>query len=868
MKIVNKFYPHALVVLGFILVSLIYFYPVLQGKQIFQSDIAQYTGMAKEQNDFRAVENAEPYWTNSAFGGMPTYQLGANYPNDFIGKVDDVLRFLPRPADYLFLYFLGFYGLLLVLKTDPLKAFIGSIAFGFSTYMIIILGVGHNAKAHAIAYMPLVIAGFILVFQKKYIKGGLLTMFAVALEISANHFQMTYYLLIFLLILSGYFAFNFIKEKDFKGLLISCGVLLIAGIFALGANAGNLMATNEYAKYSIRDKSELTFNPDGSKNETTASMTTDYITEYSYGIAESLNLIAPRIFGGSSHENVGTDSRMYAFMVEQGVPASQAQDFVSGMPTYWGDQPIVSAPAYIGAVVFFLAVLALFIDERKIKYVFLTGALFTLVLSWGKNFSLLTNFFIEYVPLYDKFRAVSSIQVILELCFPVLAVMGLQSFFKAKDEPKLQQKALVQTGVFGLGVLVILLIAKSFFHFTGTSDQYFLESYGPDFVDALKEDRMTMYYADLLRSGFLILITFGLLYCSLKYEKIIILLSYILLLGLALLGVFFVFIVIGEKTLLTIKAFVPLISFLLAYFVWRLISIKENNQLGIVLIGILLIFDLFFVDKKYVSAKDFVSPVQIAAPFQETPADSQILKDTSVYRVFDLQGQLQGRSSYFHKTIGGYSAVRPRRMQQLYDYQIAKNNLEVLNMLNVKYVIQVDKEGNQIPAVNPDANGNAWFVGTVKLVNKPDDVMKALNTLDTKKVAVFNVHEHESKFQNARLKKAFDTTGTIKVVTYKPNYIKYKSENNGEGLAVFSEMYYKNGWNAYIDGKLTDHFPVDYVLRAMEVPAGKHTIEFKFEPQIIKTGGTITLISSIGMLLLLAGGVYFESRNSNKKTEV
>jgi len=802
LKIVNKFYPHALVILGFIFVSLIYFYPVLQGKQIFQSDIAQYTGMAKEQNDFRATENAEPYWTNSAFGGMPTYQLGANYPNDFIGKVDDVLRFLPRPADYLFLYFLGFYGLLLVLKTDPLKAFIGSIAFGFSTYMIIILGVGHNAKAHAIAYMPLVIAGFILVFQKKYIKGGLLTMFAVALEISANHFQMTYYLLIFLLILSGYFAFNFIKEKDFKGLLISCGVLLVAGIFALGANAGNLMATNEYAKYSIRDKSELTFNPDGSKNETTASMTTDYITEYSYGIAESLNLIAPRIFGGSSHENVGTDSRMYAFMLEQGVPASQAQDFVSGMPTYWGDQPIVSAPAYIGAVVFFLAVLALFIDERKIKYVFLTGALFTLVLSWGKNFSLLTDFFIEYVPLYDKFRAVSSIQVILELCFPVLAVMGLQSFFKAKDEPKLQQKALVQTGVFGLGILVILLIAKSFFHFTGTSDQYFLESYGPGFVDALKEDRMTMYYADLLRSGFLIIVTFVVL--------------------------------------------------------WMFVKNKFSQTTTLVVVGLVMIFDLFFVDKKYVSAKDFVSPVQIAAPFQETQADSQILKDTSVYRVFDLQGQLQGRSSYFHKTIGGYSAVRPRRMQQLYDYQIAKNNLEVLNMLNVKYVIQVDKDGNQIPAVNPDVNGNAWFVGAVKLVNKPDDVMKALNTLDTKKVAVFNVHEHEGKFPNARLKKPWDTTGTIKVVEYKPNYIKYKSENNGDGLAVFSEMYYKNGWNAYIDGKLTDHFPVDYVLRAMEIPAGKHTIEFKFEPQIIKTGGTITLISSIGMLILLAGGIYFE----------
>jgi len=805
LKIINKFYPHALVILGFILVSLIYFYPVLQGKQIFQSDIAQYTGMAKEQNDFRAAEHSEPYWTNSAFGGMPTYQLGANYPNDYVGKIDDVLRFLPRPADYLFLYFLGFYGLLLVLKTDPLKAFIGAIAFGFSTYLIIILGVGHNAKAHAIAYMPLVIAGFILVFQKKYIWGGLLTMFAVALEINANHFQMTYYLLIFLLILSGYFAFNFIKDKEYKPLLVAIGTLAVAGILAIGANATNLMATSEYAKFSTRSNSELTFNPDGSKKTSENALSREYITEYSYGIAESFNLIAPRLFGGSNHENVGTDSRMYSFMTEQGVPSAQAQDFVSGMPTYWGDQPIVAAPAYIGVVVFFLGVLALFIDERKIKYVFLAGALFSLVLSWGKNFSLLTDFFIDYVPMYDKFRAVSSIQVILELCFPVLAVMGIQSFFKIKDEPKQQQKALIQTGVFGLGIIVILVIAKSFFHFTGSNDTNYLESYGPGFVDALKEDRMSLYFADLLRSGFFIVVTFGIL--------------------------------------------------------WLFIKNKLAQNTTLIIIGLLMIFDLFFVDKKYVSAKDFVSPVEIAAPFQETPADSQILQDTTHYRVFEVNGNMSSaRASYFHNSIGGYHAAKPRRMQQLFDYQIAKNNLEILNMLNVKYVIQTDKEGKEIPTINPEANGNAWFVSTVKLVNKPDDVMKALDHIDTKNVAVFNVHEHEGKFKSARLKKDWDTTGTIKVIEYKPNYIKYQSNNGRDGLAVFSEMYYKNGWNAYVDGKLTDHFPVDYVLRAMEIPGGKHTVEFKFEPQIIKTGSTITLASSIGMLLLLISGIYFERK--------
>ena len=806
MKIVNKFYPHALAIIGFLIVSLLYFYPVLQGKQIYQSDIAQYTGMAKEQNDFRASDHIEPYWTNSSFGGMPTYQLGAKYPYDFIGAIDDVLRFLPRPADYLFLYFLGFYGLLLVLKTDPLKAFFGALAFGFSTYLIIILGVGHNAKAHAIAYMPLVIAGFILVYRKKYIVGGLLTMFATALEINANHFQMTYYLLIFLLILSGYFIYLDVKSKEYSTILKSLGVLAVAGIFAIGANATNLLATSEYANFSIRGKSELTYNPDGSKNTTNSAMTRDYITEYSYGVTESFNLIAPRLFGGSNHEAVGTDSKMYEFMISQGVPEGQAADFTMGLPTYWGDQPIVAAPAYIGVVVFFLGILALFIDERKIKYVFLSGAIISLLLSWGKNFPLLTNFFIDYVPMYDKFRAVSSIQVILELCFPVLAIMGLQSFFKLEKEK--QTKGLLESGTLGLGIILILFLCKSMFSFSSANDGYYLESYGPQFVEALKGDRMSLYSADLLRSGFFILLVAGVL--------------------------------------------------------WLFIKNKIAQNTAIILVGLFMVSDLFFVDKKYVSAKDFVSGRDVEVPFHEKPSDTQILKDTTHYRVFEAGDLMGARTSYFHKSIGGYSAVRPRKVQQLFDYQLAKNNLDILNMLNVKYVIQTDKEGKEFPIVNPDANGNAWFVNDVKLVNKANDEMKMLDKFDTKRAAIFNIHLYGDKFKNARLKRNLDTSGTIKLKVYKPNYLKYTSTNGKEGLAVFSEIYYENGWNAYIDGVKTDHFPVDYVLRAMIVPGGEHTIEFKFEPQVIKTGSIITLISLAGMLLLVIGGVYFERKKESK----
>ncbi|NRT15683.1 hypothetical protein HNP99_002040 [Flavobacterium sp. 28A] len=802
MKILNKFYPHALAVLGFVIISLIYFYPVLQGKQIFQSDIVQYTGMAKEQNDFRASDHVEPYWTNSSFGGMPTYQLGAKYPHDYVGAIDDALRFLPRPADYLFLYFLGFYGLLLVLKIDPLKAFFGALAFGFSTYMIIILGVGHNAKAHAIAYMPLVIAGVILVFQKKYVLGGLLTMFAAALEINANHFQMTYYLLLFLLLLSAYFIYKNVKDKQYKSLLKSFGFLAIAGILAIGANATSLLATAEYTGFSIRSKSELTYNPDGTANTTNSAMTRDYITEYSYGVMESFNLIAPRIFGGSNNENVGKDSEMYELMLGKGVPEAQAADFVSGMPTYWGDQPIVAAPAYIGVVVFFLGILALFIDERKIKYVFLSGAIASLLLSWGKNFPALTDFFIDYIPMYDKFRAVSSIQVILELCFPVLAVMGLQSFFKLEKDK--QWKPLWQSGAIGLGIIVILFLSKGMFSFSGSSDGYYMESYGSEFVDALKSDRKSLFSADLLRSAFFILLVAGVL--------------------------------------------------------WLFIKNKIAQNTAIILVGLFMVSDLFFVDKKYVSDKDFVSSRQVEVPFQETPADNQILQDTTVYRVFEVQNLMGARTSYFHKSIGGYSAVRPRRVQQLFDYQLAKNNLEVLNMLNVKYVIQKDKEGKDFPVINPDANGNAWFVRDVKLVNKANDEMKLLNKFDTKRAAIFNIHLYGYKFKNARLKRNLDDSGTISLKVYKPNYIKYNSTNKKEGLAVFSEIYYEDGWNAYVDGVKTSHFPVDYVLRAMMVPAGEHTIEFKFEPDVVKTGSTITLISSIMMLLLLVGGIYFERK--------
>lgn len=807
MKRLERIYPHAVAVLGFILISLIYFYPVLQGKKIAQSDIAQYTGMAKEQIDFRASENTEPYWTNSAFGGMPTYQLGANYPHEYINKLDSALRILPRPADYLLLYFLGFYVLLLVLKAYPLKAFFGALAFGFSTYLIIILGVGHNSKAHAIAYMPLVVAGVLLVFQRRFLFGGLLTMFAAALELNANHPQMTYYLLFLILIITAFYCYKQLKDKEYKSLFTAFGIFVIAGILAVGANATSLLATAEYAKYSTRGKSELTFSPDGSKSTSDNAMSHDYITEYSYGIAESFNLISPRIFGGSNGENIGTNTNMYEFLIGKSVPEEQAKEFVSSMPAYWGDQPIVAAPAYIGAVVFFLCLVALFLDKRKIKYVFVAGTVVSLILSWGKNFPILTDFFIDTIPMYNKFRAVSSIQVILELCIPVLAIMGLQSFFK--EEKAQQLKGLYLSGGVFFGIIAFLIAIKSQFSFSGGSDTYYLENYGSEFINALKEDRKSLYSADLLRSGFLVLLAFGLL--------------------------------------------------------WFFVKNKISKSTAVILVGIIMISDLFFIDKNYVNAKSFVSPSEVDVPFQPTASDIEILRDTSHYRVFEVDGNMSSaRASYFHQSIGGYSAVKPRRMQQLFDYQIAKNNMEVLNMLNTKFIIQTDKEGKEFPTYNPNHNGNAWFVQKVKFVNSPDQEMKALDSIDSKKVVVVNQPEFGPFFKGEITSFNVDSTATIQLLSYEPNHLKYVSNNSNPGVAVFSEMYYADGWNATIDGKSASHFRADYALRAMKIPAGKHSIEFKFEPQVVKTGSTIALISFILMILLLGAAIYLEQKKAKQ----
>ncbi len=798
----KKVLPHLFVFLGFIVLSLAYFYPVLQGKEIFQSDIAQYIGMARQQNEFRAETGEEPYWTDAAFGGMPTYQLGANYPHNYIKELDRTLRFLPRPADYLFLYFIGIYILLLVLKIDYRLAFLGALAFGFSTYLIIILGVGHNAKAHAIAYMPWVLGGILLCFRQKYIPGFLLLAFGMALEISANHFQMTFYLLLLVIVLGIVYLIDAVKKKALPEYFKALGVMIVAVILAIGTNATNLMATQEYADFSTRGNTGLTITPEGPA-EKTEGLDYNYITEYSYGIMESFNLFIPRFMGGSSAENVGTDSAVYSQLLRLGANPVQAAQFAEAAPTYWGDQPFVGAPAYIGATVLFLFVFALYLVRGRLKWWIVGGSLLALFLSWGKNFGFLTDFFIEYVPLYNKFRAVSSIQVILELCIPVLAIAGLSRlFFREESEERKLHALKLATLITGGVALLFILFKGMFFSFTGASDGVLIQQLGPEFVRALKEDRKAVFTADAIRSLVLVLLT--------------------------------------------------------AAVLWFFLKKKLSQNLAFLALGILILFDLVGVDKRYVDAEDFVRSSVVNRPFEATAADREIMKDEGHYRVFDLSGSPfnTARTSFFHNSVGGYHAAKPGRMQELYDFYLSQNNLQVLNMLNTKYFI-IPTEDGSVAQVNPETNGNAWFVQEVKLVEDANEAILSLDGINTKRVAVV-----DNDFAKYLPKKEFpaDTTASIELISYQPNELVYRSNSATDRLALFSEIYYPHGWQAYVDGEEVPHFRANYVLRAMMVPAGEHEISFRFEPEVVKTGSSIALASSILLGLLLIGGIVWGIR--------
>ncbi|RBW61287.1 hypothetical protein DS884_02975 [Tenacibaculum sp. E3R01] len=798
----KKFLPYVIAIVVFTIASLIYFNPVLSGKQIKQSDITQFKGMSKQVVDYRVENGEEPYWLGNAFSGMPAFQVSAYYPNDFVRYLDKGLRFLPRPADYLFLYFLGFFLLLIALKVDWKLAILGSLSFGFSTYLIIIFGAGHNAKAHAIGYMPMVIAGVLYLFQKRYLLGFVVTSLAMALEIYANHPQMTYYLGFCLLILVIVEGIEAVKTKELSVFIKQVSVLVVAVIIGISVNATRLMSMKQYADFSTRGKSELTINPDGTPKEKSTGLDKEYITEYSYGIAETFNLIMPRFMGGGTFEKLGENSNFYQTL-ESNAGKSVAKEYSNQVLTYWGKQPIVEAPAYIGVILFFLFFLGVFLVRGRLKYWLVSATIFSILMSWGKNFEVLTNFFIDYVPLYNKFRAVSSIQVIAELCVPLLGVIALKEFFSSKVSSEEKKEALKKAlYVIGGLLLVFTVFGSSLFAFEGIRDAQYQQL--PELIDALKSDRKSMLFMDGIRSLILVTLSAGLL--------------------------------------------------------WFLLKNKLKEIPVIIGLTVLILFDLISVDINYVNKEDFTTKRKVIKPFVASKANNEILKDKSYYRVanFATNPMMDGRTSYFHNSIGGYHAAKMKRYQELFDYQIAKNNMEVLNMLNTKYFIAGEDKFQE----NPEANGNAWFVNNIKLVNSADEEIKALDNLKTNEVAVLRKSSLENSKINFPQEK--DSTATIALIKNAITELVYKSTTRKEQFAVFSEIYYKDGWNAYIDGELVPHYRVNYVLRGMLVPKGNHTIEFKFEPKVIKTGSTIALLSYV-LLLLVSIGWFFLNRKKEEK---
>ncbi|WP_410005073.1 YfhO family protein [Aequorivita nionensis] len=805
----KKFFPHLVVFVLFIVASLAYFNPVLQGKKIFQSDIVQYSGMAKQQNDFRKNTGEETYWTDAAFGGMPTYQLGAKYPNNYIKQLDLAIRFLPRPADYLFLYFIGMYILFLVLKVDYKLAFLGALAFGFSTYLIIILGVGHNAKAHAIAYMPFVLSGIFLTFRGKYLWGFLLLTVSMALELVANHFQMTYYLMLLVLIIGIVYLIDAFKKKLLPHYFKAVGIMAVGVLIAVGLNATNILATKEYADTSTRGKTELTINADGTPKDNKTGLDFDYITEYSYGRLESFNLFIPRFMGGSSTEAFPKDSKTVESLMRMGASSQEANQVLNQIPMYWGDQSFVGAPAYIGAIIIFLAVLALFLLRGRLKWWAVSAFVLTLLLSWGKNFSGLTEFFIDYVPLYDKFRAVSSIQVIIELILPILAIVGLHQFFNQFEREEEKKKALLwSTGIVGGLTIIFILFKSSLFDFASPYDSYFRDEMGLPFLEAIREDRMSLFTSDAIRSLIFVVFT--------------------------------------------------------AAVLWFFMKGKLKKGFAIVALSLLVIVDLVGVDRRYVNEDAFVQAKLVDEPFQKNGADEQILKDDGHYRVYDATTNAfnSGRASYYHNALGGYHAAKPGRMQDLFEFYISQGNIGILNMMNVRYIITQSKNGGPVAQRNPYANGDAWFVENVLPAENANEEIQLLDSLDTKKTAVVN-KEFLSKIPSQKTER--DSTATIELFSHQPNKLVYETSTKSPQLAIFSEVYYPKGWNAYINGKPAEYFRADYLLRAMVIPPGNNKIEFIFEPKVIQTGSTISLASSIIFLLIFLSGLYFAFRKKEVK---
>lgn len=793
--------PYFSAIIIFILIVIIYFSPVLNNQVFEPGDIQRWKAASREIMDFREKEGKEALWTNTMFSGMPAYQISVNYPSNIAVYAHKLINlYLPKPANIVFVSLLGFYILLLAFGVNPWLSIVGAVAYAFSSYFFIILDAGHITKAQALGYMPPIIAGIHLAFNRKYLLGAALTGLFLAMQLYVNHLQITYYTLIIILLYGIFELYRVIREKDYMHFLKSTVILLVAVIFAVGSRTPNIWTTWEYTKYTMRGKPELKADIENQ----TSGLDKDYATAWSYGIDETMTLFIPNFKGGCSNGELGENSATYE-LFKNAQNASYAKRAVKNLPLYWGNQSFTHGPVYIGAVIMFLFIFSLFLVRGKLKWWLLTATIVSIVLAWGKNFMVLTNLFLDYFPLYNKFRTVSMILIIAEFAVPILAFLALKEIVAGNVNKKEFIRAL-KIALFSLGgIALVFTVFPGVLSFTSPFDEsYIQQGYGV-LMDAIREDRKMLLRNDAFRSLIFTLLTGSLLY------------------------------------------------------IFYLKKIKLN--VFITAICVLVIVDLWPVNKRYMNEDDFVPERKTKEVFQPYQADLNILNDKDPYfRVFDLTEDpfRSARASYFHFSIGGYHGAKFRRYQDLIDKHISKNNMNVLNMLNTKYFIVPSDKQPPEARFNQGALGNAWFVDEIIMVNDADEELNALTDFDPSRQVIID-KRFESGLNNFRMVpdpvSSDGSNDYIKLTTYKPNHLVYESDCVNDQLAVFSEIYYDKGWKATIDGKSAGHIRADYVLRAMIVPSGKHTIEFSFEPVAYYTGNKIALVSSL-LLILFAVGVF------------
>lgn len=807
--ILKKTLIHGGIVLFFFLIAAIYMAPAFDGKVIQQGDTLKWQAAAKEQQDFKEKTGDYTTWNSSMFSGMPSYQVTSPPLKSVFNKIQSFLNLyylgFGRNIGVIFLYLIGFYVALLALGISPWLSLLGALAFGLGSYNIIIIEAGHITKAYAMALMAPVIGGMLLILQrKKYLWGGILFALALGIQISCNHIQITYYTMLVAIILGLVYLIYAIKDKTFKSLLIGVGVMLVGAAFAVGANARTLFINQEYVKYTMRGGSEITVAPedlykDGEPKSIAASdgLDIDYAYSWSYGKGETYTLLVPGAYGGGSGETVGTDSEFYKNFRQKRAPL------------YWGDQPFTSGPVYFGAIIIFLFVLGLFVVKGPERWWILLATILAILMSWGKNLMGFNSFLFDHLPLYNKFRTPSMSLVIANVTMVLMAVLALKTIFDKEnpvDKKKLNLGLYISTGITA-GFILLMMAFSGSMSFSGASDVQMAAQYGAQWdaiQDVLVKDRKALFMADSWRSLILILLA--------------------------------------------------------AVSLWLYIN-KAIKQSGIIIgiLACLVLFDLWGVDRRYLNDSNFITEKRVKLRPSET---DQILDQYAAqfkdedYRVFDLSVNTFNDSypSAYHHQIGGYSAAKLRRYQDLIDFYLSRHiNTNVLNMLNARYVVTPGQNGQVQVQRNPDALGNAWFVDQYQLVEDPNAEILALNELNPADTAII-----DKRFASMVQGKSLERDSNSVIVMehqkpYNPDYVVYKTKTSKEQLAVFSEVYYAPDWRAYIDGKPADYFRANYILRAMVIPAGEHKIEFKNEAPLMHKLDMISVIFSIFFVLAIVG---------------